>query len=125
MWSAIGHGETADSRPGRVGLRISILTPTSLARYTIEGFQRTFSLAGRGVSYGYDNDCRLTSEAITSDPAGNNGALGYTYGDGVGNRTQMTSTVSVLGPGSSFSYDPNEAVTRSPLTVLKVGLTKL
>ena len=52
----------------------------------------------------------LTSETITSDPAGNNynGTLGYTY-DVVGNRTQMTSTVSVLGTGtSSFSYDAND-----------------
>src|SRR5205807_10149658 len=60
-----------------------------------------------------DADYVLTSETITSDPAGNNynGALGYTY-DVVGNRTQMTSTVSVLGTAPvAYSYDPNDRLT--------------
>ena len=35
-------------------------------------------LGGRLVNYGYDNDYRLTSEAITSDAAGNNGQQRHT-----------------------------------------------
>ena len=55
-------------------------------------------------------DYRLASETITADPAGKNGTLGYTYGDGVGNRTQMTSTVSGI-VGGSYSYDVNDRLT--------------
>lgn len=48
-------------------------------------------LGGRNVAYGYDNDYRLTSAAITSDPAGNNGTVSYNAGyDAVGNRTLMS-----------------------------------
>jgi len=43
-------------------------------------------LSNRNVAYGYDNDYRLTSEAITADPAGNNGTVSYTQYDAVGNR---------------------------------------
>jgi hypothetical protein len=49
-------------------------------------------LNSRNVAYGYDNDYRLASEAITADPGGNNGTVNYIY-DTVGNRTQMTSTL--------------------------------
>lgn len=63
-------------------------------------------LGGRTVNYGYDNVYRLTSEAITGDPAGNNGTVNYTY-DPVGNRTNMTSTLAAV-PGGSFSYDAND-----------------
>lgn len=49
-------------------------------------------LNSRSVAYGYDNDYRLSSEAITADPAGNNGTVGYTY-DVVSNRFSMTSTL--------------------------------
>jgi YD repeat-containing protein len=52
-------------------------------------------LGGRNVAYGYDNDYRLTSEAITGDPAGNNGTVNYTQYDAVGNRMQMSSTLKV------------------------------
>ena len=63
-------------------------------------------LNSRNVAYGYDSDYRLGSETITADP--NNGNLSYNY-DGVGNRTQMTSTVSALGTGTtSYSYDAND-----------------
>src|SRR2546422_11045086 len=44
----------------------------------------------------------LTSEAITNDPAGNNGTVSYVY-DPVGNRFSMTSTLSGV-PGGTFSY---------------------
>src|SRR5205807_8742178 len=87
------------------------------------------SLTGRGVSYGYDNDCRLTSEAITSDPAGNNGALGYTYGtttlgyDGDGNRVSesvggattkyLVDTLNPTGLAQVLDETVNGAVTRT------------
>jgi len=38
------------------------------------------------------------------------GTLGYTYGDGVGNRTQMSSTLSEI-VGGSYSYDTNDRLT--------------
>jgi len=54
----------------------------------------------------------LTSETITSDPAGNNynGTLGYTY-DVVGNRKTLSSTVPALPGNQTFSYDPNDRLT--------------
>jgi RHS repeat-associated protein len=64
-------------------------------------------LNGRSVTYGYDNDYRLTSEAITGDPAGHNGTVSYTQYDAVGNRLQMASTLNAV-PGGSFSYDAND-----------------
>ncbi|MFZ3212530.1 MAG: hypothetical protein WA188_13550, partial [Terriglobales bacterium] len=56
-----------------------------------------------------ENDYRLASQAITSDPGGNNGTVGYSY-DAVGNRTQMTSTLNAVPPGSFF-YDANDQLT--------------
>jgi RHS repeat-associated protein len=67
-------------------------------------------LNGRNVGYGYDNDYRLSSEAITGDPAGNNGTVSYTQYDAVGNRLQMTSTLNAV-PGGSFFYDANDRLT--------------
>jgi RHS repeat-associated protein len=67
-------------------------------------------LNSRNVVYGYDNDYRLTSEAITADPAGNNGTVSYTQYDAVGNRTAMTSTLNAV-PGGSFFYDANDRLT--------------
>ena len=64
-------------------------------------------LNSRNVGYGYDNDYRLTSEAITGDPGGNNGTVSYTNYDAVGNRTQMSSTLGAV-PGGSFFYDSND-----------------
>jgi hypothetical protein len=61
------------------------------------------------VNYGYDSIYRLTSEAITADPAGNNGTINYTY-DVVGNRTQQTSTVSAITSGG-FGYDADDWLT--------------
>jgi YD repeat-containing protein len=49
-------------------------------------------LSGRMVNYSYDSDYKLTSEAISADPGGNNGTVSYAY-DPVGNRTQQTSTL--------------------------------
>jgi YD repeat-containing protein len=64
----------------------------------------------RQVIYGYDNDYRLTSEAINSDPARNNGTVSYTQYDATGNRQTMTSTLNAV-PGGSFSYDNNDRLT--------------
>jgi RHS repeat-associated protein len=66
-------------------------------------------LNGRAVNYGYDADYRLTSEAITGDPAGNNGTVNYTY-DPAGNRLQMNSTLAAV-PSGSFSLDTNDRLT--------------
>jgi uncharacterized protein RhaS with RHS repeats len=67
-------------------------------------------LSGRSLVYSNDNDYRLTSEAITSDPSGNNGTVSYTQYDAVGNRLQMTSTLNAV-PGGSFFYDANDRLT--------------
>jgi RHS repeat-associated protein len=64
-------------------------------------------LGGRDVNYGYDANYRLTSEAISGDPAGNNGTIGYTY-DAAGNRLQLTSTVGAIPSGGLMSYDAND-----------------
>ena len=63
-------------------------------------------LSNRNAAYGYDNDYRLTSEAITADPGGKNGTVSYTSFDQFGNRLTMTSTLNAV-PGGSFSYDNN------------------
>jgi RHS repeat-associated protein len=67
-------------------------------------------LNGRNVSYGYDNDYRLLSETIASDPGGNNGAETYTY-DAVGNRLTLNSTIPSLSGSMSYSYDANDRLT--------------
>jgi hypothetical protein len=64
-------------------------------------------LSGRSLVYGYDNDYRLMSETVTSDPGGNNGAENYTY-DGVGNRQMLSSTIPSLLGGMNYSYDAND-----------------
>src|SRR5439155_8506050 len=56
-------------------------------------------LNNRFVSYAYDNDYRLTSEAISADPAGNNGTISYTQYDAAGNRKAMTSTLNAVPGG--------------------------
>src|SRR5712692_9975240 len=63
-------------------------------------------LNSRNVGYGYDNDYRLTSEAITADPGGNNGTVSNVY-DVVGNRFSRTSTLNAV-PTASYSYDAND-----------------
>jgi len=67
-------------------------------------------LGGRTAAYGYDNDYRLTSEAITADPGGVNGTVGYTVYDLANNRKTMTSTLSAI-PAGTFSYDNNDRLT--------------
>ncbi|MGA2436161.1 MAG: RHS repeat-associated core domain-containing protein, partial [Bryobacteraceae bacterium] len=64
--------------------------------------------SGRSAAYGYDSVYRLTQEAVTADPKGNNGALGYSL-DPVGNRLSLNSTLSALS-AQSFSYDPDDRI---------------
>ena len=63
-------------------------------------------LSGRAVAYAYDSLYRLTSETVTSDPAGKNGAIGYTY-DAVGNRLTLNSTLTPAG-GTNYTYDVDD-----------------
>jgi len=63
-------------------------------------------LNSRNVAYGYDNDYRLGSEAITADPGGNNGTVSNVY-DVVGNRFSRASTLNAV-PTASYSYDAND-----------------
>ena len=62
--------------------------------------------SGRSVQYTYDALYRLTGEAITSDPNGNNGAINYTL-DSAGNRLARTSTVAAI-PATNSSYDADD-----------------
>ena len=56
--------------------------------------------------YGYDSIYRLTSETIASDPHSVNGAVNYTY-DAVGNRKQITSTLTPV-PAGLWNHDAND-----------------
>lgn len=66
-------------------------------------------LGGRAVNFGYDGAYRLASEAVSADPAGNNGSVNYSY-DPAGNRKQINSTLSLIA-GGAFSYDANDRLT--------------
>lgn len=85
---------------------------TSLSSFTYAPFpagnvHTVAELSGRNVTYGYDNNYRLQSETISSDPAGNNGTEGYTY-DNVGNRLTLNSTIPSLSGAVSYAYDSND-----------------
>lgn len=87
-------------------------TPISSYTYTLGPAGNRTSVAelsGRTVNYGYDSLYRLTSEAITADPHSKNGTVAYTY-DSVGNRQQMSSTLSAV-PGGLFNYNANDQLT--------------
>jgi len=85
------------------------LSSFTYTRFPAGNVQSVAELGGRSVTYGYDNVYRLTSEAITGDPGGNNGTIGYVY-DLVGNRTQRNSTLSTM-PTATYSYDANDRLT--------------
>jgi RHS repeat-associated protein len=87
----------------------SALSTYAYARFAAGNVNSVTELNGRLVTYGYDNIYRLTSEAITSDPSGNNGTIGYQF-DQVGNRLQRTSTLAAV-PAASYSYDANDRLT--------------
>jgi RHS repeat-associated protein len=62
--------------------------------------------SGRSLNWTYDGIYRLTQEAITSDPHGQNGAVSYGL-DPVGNRLSQTSSLSGIATGS-YSYDGDD-----------------
>ncbi len=85
----------------------STLSSFAYTPFPAGNVQTVAELGGRTVNYGYDNDYRLQSETIASDPAGNNGAENYTY-DQVGNRKTLTSTIPSLPGSISYNYDAND-----------------
>jgi YD repeat-containing protein len=111
----------------------SVKGSTTLASFAYTLFpagnrQMATDLSGRTATYGYDNDYRLTSEAIASDPGGVNGTVGYTLYDAANNRKTMTSTLSAIGAGS-FSYDANDRLTTDTYdangnTISSAGITR-
>jgi RHS repeat-associated protein len=91
---------------------------TSLATYTYTlgsagNRLSAAELNGRAVSYGYDGLYRLTSEAISADPASQNGTVSYTY-DPVGNRTQLNSGVPAIPSSGVLTYDANDRTATAP-----------
>lgn len=104
------HGYAYDQKNRLTNLAVNNSSgPIESYAYTLDNAGHRTSVAelsGRTVNYSYDNIYRLTSEAVASDPAGNNGTVGYTY-DPVGNRTQMSSTLGAV-PAGAFSYDADD-----------------
>jgi RHS repeat-associated protein len=88
----------------------SALSSFTYARFPEGNVNMLTELNGRHVTYGYDNIYRLTSEAITGDPGGNNGTVTYPQYDKVGNRSQRTSTLGAVPP-ASYTYDANDRLT--------------
>ncbi len=58
------------------------------------------------MSYGYDDLYRLTGETISGATA-QNGMVGYQY-DSVGNRVQLSSTLSAVPASGLLNYDAND-----------------
>ena len=93
--------------------------PTPLAHYTYQvgaagNRLHVTEASGRGVTYGYDNVYRLTSEAITLDPHQVNGTVNYTH-DHVGNRLSRTHAAGISATLAqkvpavlSSTYDVND-----------------
>jgi RHS repeat-associated protein len=85
-------------------------TPLASYAYTLgpAGNRLTVAeLGGRHVQYGYDSLYRLTSEAVSADPAGANGTVSYTY-DPAGNRVQRNSTLAAIPATGLLNYDAND-----------------
>jgi RHS repeat-associated protein len=70
-------------------------------------------LSGRTVTYGYDDLYRLTSENVSGDPGGKNGAVSYTF-DSVGNRMQRNSTLPAVVATGLLNYDANDRTATDP-----------
>jgi RHS repeat-associated protein len=62
--------------------------------------------SGRTANWTYDGIYRLTNEAISLSPAGNNGSVGYGL-DPVGNRQTETSSITGLASGS-FTFNADD-----------------
>ena len=83
-------------------------------------------LSGRAVAYAYDSLYRSTSETVTSDPSGKNGAINYTY-DAVGNRKTLNATLPPAG-GMNYSYDADDRLASDQYdsngnTILSAGIS--
>jgi RHS repeat-associated protein len=63
-------------------------------------------LTGRSLNWSYDGIYRLTNEAVSQDPAGKNGAVGYGL-DPEGNRLSANSTLSGISSGT-FSFNADD-----------------
>jgi len=117
--NGVVHAYSYDQRNRLANLAVNkvagtpaVSTPLLSYAYTLDASGHRTSvteLSGRTANYSYDNLYRLTSESIAADPAGNNGAVNYTYDLG-GNRTQMTSTLAPV-PAGLFYYDANDRLT--------------
>ena len=110
--NGVEHAYTYNSLNRLTELTLQGTSP--LARYTyalgpVGNRTAVAELSGRTVNYAYDEMYRLTNEAISSDPNGNNGSIGYTY-DPVGNRRTRTSTVAAIS-NQTFTYDTNDRLT--------------
>jgi RHS repeat-associated protein len=64
--------------------------------------------SGRTANWSYDGIYRLTNEAISLDPHGKNGAVGYGL-DPAGNRLSETSTLPGI-PSATFAYDADDRI---------------
>ena len=85
-------------------------TPLASYAYTLGAAGNRLSVAelsGRTVAYGYDDLYRLTSENVSGDPGGKNGAVSYQY-DSVGNRVQRNSTLPAVVATGLLNYDAND-----------------
>jgi len=75
--------------PEAVGSAQSRDDPIELHLYTVlmpEIARRRRTWEGARLHMGYDNDYRLTSEAVAGDPGGVNGTVSYTLYDAANNR---------------------------------------
>src|SRR6185437_10570777 len=91
---------------------------TALASYTYSlgpaGHRLSVAeLSGRNVGYSYDGLYRLTSEAVSGDPAGGDGRITYTY-DPAGNRLQRNSSLPTVPATGILNYDANDRPTIDP-----------
>ena len=104
----------------RVATATSQVSSYTYQRGPTGNLSNVVELGGRTVNWTYDGIYRLTNESVTGDTSGENGAVGYTL-DAVGNRSQDTSSLNGITPGSwgynsddevsSESYDANGNVT--------------
>jgi len=91
------------------GLTAMATPPVSSYSYTLGATgNRTAATesTGRTLNWSYDGIYRLTNEAISLSPAGNNGSVAYGL-DPVGNRLSESSTLNGLSPGS-FSFNADD-----------------
>ncbi len=107
--NGVSHNYTFDELNRLTNVAVSKSGTLASYAYVLEAAGHRTSvteLSGRKATYAYDNIYRLMSETISGATVGPNGAVSYTY-DGVGNRTQTTSTLAGVSAGS-FSYNSDD-----------------